>query len=151
MNSHEYSDTSPSYFQNLKTGFTIKKKLACIALSCVPLLSVVVLFVNAQAPEESKIAFGSGRCHPGNPLVRSEIYGMDEDGNNQLNITDNPANDRNPSWSPDGQSIAFGNCLVQPKRVAILVWQCIAPDYRQRGIPGLYVGGASCPDIPRSR
>ena len=33
------------------------------------------------------------------------------------------------------------NCLVQPKRVALLVWQCIAPDYRQRGIPGLYVGG----------
>jgi len=32
---------------------------------------------------------------------------MDGDGNNQLNITDHPANDRNPSWSPDGQSIAF--------------------------------------------
>jgi TolB protein len=32
---------------------------------------------------------------------------MDGEGNNQLNITDNPANDRNPSWSPDGQSIAF--------------------------------------------
>ena len=28
-----------------------------------------------------------------------------------------------------------GDCLVQPKRVAILVWQCIASDYRQRGIP----------------
>ncbi len=40
----------------------------------------------------------------------------------------------------------YGNCLVQPKRVAILVWQCIAPGYRQRGILGLYVGGASCPD-----
>ena len=66
-----------------------------------------MLFINAQAPEESKIAFGSGRRHPGNPLVRSELYVMDEDGNNQLKITGNPANDRNPSWSPDGQSIAF--------------------------------------------
>ena len=81
----------------------MKKKLMYIALSCVLLLSVVVLFINAQAPEESKIAFGAGRRHPGNPLVRSEISVMDEDGNNQLNITDNPANDRNPSWSPDGQ------------------------------------------------
>ena len=35
------------------------------------------------------------------------------------------------------------NCLVQPKRVALLVWQCIAPDYRQRGIPGLYAGYSS--------
>ena len=55
------------------------------------------------------------------------------------------------------------NCLVhQPKRVPILVWQRIAPHYRQRGILGLHVGGIKgaksdrdrdlpCPDIPRSR
>ena len=98
MNSHEYSDTSPPRFQNLKRGFTIIKKLACIALSCVLLLSVVVLFVNAQAPEESKIAFGSGRCHPGNPLVRSEIYVMDGAVNNQRRLTNNPVFDRTPAW-----------------------------------------------------
>ena len=83
-------------------SFVSTKHLANEPLSCVLLLSVVVLFINAQAPEVSKIAFGSGLRHPGNPLVRSEIYVMDEDGNNQLNIPDNPANDRNPSWSPDG-------------------------------------------------
>ena len=47
---------------------------------------------------------------------------------------------------PGSNRINICNCLVQPIRVAILVWQCIAPDYRQQGILGLYVGGASCPD-----
>ena len=68
-----------------------------------------MLFINAQAPEVSKIAFGSGLHHPGTPLVRSEIYAMDEDGNDQLNITnDATGSDGSPDWSPDGTTIAFG-------------------------------------------
>jgi Tol biopolymer transport system component len=36
-----------------------------------------------------------------------EIYIMDADGNNQLNLTNNPSNDFIPSLSPDGKKILF--------------------------------------------
>jgi Tol biopolymer transport system component len=32
---------------------------------------------------------------------------MDANGGNQFRVTDNTANDGQPSWSPDGNSIAF--------------------------------------------
>ena len=36
-----------------------------------------------------------------------EIYAMDPDGGNQTNLTNDPAFDENPAWSPDGTRIAF--------------------------------------------
>ena len=36
-----------------------------------------------------------------------EIYRMDADGSNQVNLTNNPADDTDPVWSPDGSQIAF--------------------------------------------
>ena len=36
-----------------------------------------------------------------------EIYVMDSDGGNQRNLTNNLAEDRNPSWSPDGKQVVF--------------------------------------------
>lgn len=36
-----------------------------------------------------------------------EIYVMDTDGKNQRRLTDHPAVDFQPSWSPDGKKIAF--------------------------------------------
>ena len=36
-----------------------------------------------------------------------EIYVMDADGQNQRRLTNHPAIDFQPSWSPDGQKIAF--------------------------------------------
>lgn len=38
-----------------------------------------------------------------------EIYIMEPDGKNPLNLTNNPADDRNPVWSPDGAKIAFAS------------------------------------------
>ena len=32
---------------------------------------------------------------------------MDTDGMNQINLTNNPDWDEQPSWSPDGKKIAF--------------------------------------------
>lgn len=52
-------------------------------------------------PLEQKIAFSSNRN--GN----FEIYVMNTDGTGITNLTNNPANDEQPSWSPDRMSIVF--------------------------------------------
>jgi len=36
-----------------------------------------------------------------------EVYLMDENGLNVVNLTNHPANDGDPTWSPDGKRIAF--------------------------------------------
>jgi TolB protein len=41
------------------------------------------------------------------PFTSSEIYIMNADGSNQINLTNNSAGDINPDWSPDGTQIAF--------------------------------------------
>jgi len=51
--------------------------------------------------DTGQIAFVSNR--DGN----REIYITDTKGENQVNLTNNPANDWNPAWSPDNSKIAF--------------------------------------------
>jgi Tol biopolymer transport system component len=48
-----------------------------------------------------RIAFLSGRDD------NAEIYVMNADGSGQTRLTNNPAIDQNPAWSPDGTRIAF--------------------------------------------
>ena len=55
----------------------------------------------AWSPDGSKIAFESWR--DGN----LEIYVMNSDGTNQINLTNNPTSDFDPCWSPDGSKIIF--------------------------------------------
>jgi TolB protein len=58
----------------------------------------------AWSPDGQSIAFTSDRN------VNDEIYVMDADGNNERNLTNNPAaHDWKPRWSPDGQRIAFNS------------------------------------------
>ena len=55
----------------------------------------------ATSPLQGKIVFYSKR--DGNP----EIYTMDSDGSNQTRLTFNEVGDGWPTWSPNGQQIAF--------------------------------------------
>ena len=59
--------------------------------------------VYAQAPETEKIAFVSKR--DGN----AEIYIMNPDGSGQVNLTQHPAADYHPAWSPNGKHILFSS------------------------------------------
>ena len=62
------------------------------------------------SPNGKRIAFVSnrdGHVHAKHGWATYEIYVMDADGSNQQNLTNNPHNDRQPSWSPDGERIVF--------------------------------------------
>src|SRR5207244_10763977 len=59
----------------------------------------------AWSPDGSHIALT--RYTPPPPPPGGEIYAMSADGSNQVNLTNDPADDYTPNWSPDGTKIAF--------------------------------------------
>ena len=62
----------------------------------------------------SKIVFYSVR--DGN----REIYVINPDGTEEKRLTNNPASDYHPTWSPDGQKIAFDSRREPPGRSVVL-------------------------------
>ena len=71
------------------------------------LLSVVMLCVSActvfaKAPDTAKIVFTSAHL----PNTR-DIFIMDTNGHNKINLTEHPADDTQPTWSPTGEHILF--------------------------------------------
>lgn len=80
----------------MKIRKTIREKFS-IGLFLAMFLSILPLIAAAQ----EKIAFASDR--DGN----FEIYVMNPDGTNQINLTNNSNGDYRPSFSPDGSKIAF--------------------------------------------
>ena len=61
------------------------------------------------SPDGSKVAFLSNR--DGN----FEIYVMNADGSNEINLTQHPGYDVDPSWSPDGRKLAFQRDRSTPR------------------------------------
>ena len=75
-------------------------KLLCYAFSTFFIFAPVST-VLAKAPKTAKIVFRSMR--DGN----FEIYTMNPDGSDQINLTQHRANDLAPVWSPTGEQILF--------------------------------------------
>lgn len=69
-----------------------------------PFLLLLALIVTSDSTAqrfEPRIVFTSNRDGDW------DIYSMDVNGNNLVQLTDHPADDRNPACSPDGRRIAF--------------------------------------------
>ena len=68
-------------------------------------------FSPSWSPDGKRIAFVSNR--DGHVNIRGrltyEIYVMDANGENQQNLTNDPHDDSDPSWSPDGKRIVFSS------------------------------------------
>lgn len=83
--------------------FTLIARCLLFAALCVCLTSGEMWLSNALASNTGRIVFTSLR--DGN----SEIYVMDANGGNQENLSNHPAYDAQPDWSPDGTKIAFAS------------------------------------------
>ncbi len=76
-------------------------KRLCYVLSVFLTLALISVSALAKAPETAKIVFTSRR--DGN----FEIYSMNSDGSDQINLTQHRARDSAPIWSPTGEQILF--------------------------------------------
>lgn len=59
------------------------------------------------SPDGGRIAFESTRPQQAGSQSRFEIWVMNADGSNLVQLTNNDLPDRHPDWSPDGQQIIF--------------------------------------------
>ena len=59
------------------------------------------------SPDGKSIAFTVTENNLAEGKSKTEVYLMDADGNNIRKVTDNPAADYRPRWSPDGKSLLF--------------------------------------------
>jgi len=71
---------------------------------------MVYIFNPLWSPDSTKIVFsacptGNIQCSDGN----FDIFTISFDGSQLVNLTNNPSEDRNPDWSPDGKKIVFNS------------------------------------------
>ncbi len=77
------------------------RRLLTLAISILWALNTNVCLLFAKAPTTPKILFASAR--DGN----RDVYIMNPDGSEQINLTKHPADDQRAVWSPTGEQILF--------------------------------------------
>ena len=82
-----------------------EKRLFVLYILSVVMLCISVCPVPAKAPDMPKIIFGTHREEEGN----RELYLMNPDGSELVNITNNRADDISGTWSPTGEQILFAS------------------------------------------
>jgi Tol biopolymer transport system component len=75
------------------------------ALTC--LAAALFAGVGALTPARAAFPGANGRIAFSKFVSDYEIYSMNPDGSDQTNLSNNPATDQSPAWSPDGTQIAF--------------------------------------------
>ena len=78
-------------------------RLLVFTMATLSVLNVNVSLLFAQAPTTPKILFTSAR--DGN----RDVYIMNPDGSEQINLTQHPADDQGAIWSPTGEQILFAS------------------------------------------
>jgi Tol biopolymer transport system component len=80
----------------------------------------------AWSSDGTQVVFSSWRNEP-NILTcipsgncNTEIYVVGADGSNPINLTNSPAEDRDPSWSPDGDKIVFTSNPDQDREIYVM-------------------------------
>ena len=65
--------------------------------------------VSSWSPNGQQIAFTSATLLNNDTLANSDVFVMEADGANPINLTNHDALDQTPDWSPDGNRIAFSS------------------------------------------
>ena len=94
--------------------FKLTPRFILFAGLCVCLMCEVLWLKNVLASNTGRIVFTSMR--DGN----AEIFVMDADGGNQENLTNHPATDASPDWSPDGTKIVFASSREGVRQIYIM-------------------------------
>ena len=79
-----------------------EKRLFVLCALSVVMLCASVCTVFAKAPDTAKIVFTSRGISN-----KRDIFIMDTNGHNKTNLTEHPADDIRPTWSPTGEHILF--------------------------------------------
>ncbi len=87
-----------------RLGFATALLFALVAAASAALVGIVTSSATAAFPgENGKIVFQTNRD------LNEEIYTMNPDGTNRVNLTRDPALDIDPHWSADGTQIVFAS------------------------------------------